>query len=143
MSSTAFDSGYERLLDWKNLRNAVEDSPRPFDLVIEYWAKVPYVGSFIDPAKRESWPDPWKLIIDGKFDDLALAIAISYTLKLTQRFIKSKIMIHMSITDNQKTPDYFVTVDNEICISVATRQIIDFKDFQQVTSFIICSDLSL
>lgn len=143
MSSTAYSTGFERLLDWKILRNQVEVSQNPFFDVIDYWAKIPYVSNYIDPHKPEKWPDPWKLVIDGKFDDLALALAVSYTIRLTLRFIDSKIMIHMSIIDKNKTPDYFVTVDDNICIDISTRQLIDFKEFQRVTSIIICDNVTL
>ena len=95
--------GNERLTSWKQFRDTLEISTSPFEDVAELWSHAPFVSAFINPHTSESWPDPWHLIIDGKFDDLAIVLGMLYTLKLTKRFADAEFVIHMDELKN-KTP---------------------------------------
>lgn len=101
--------GTERLAEWKQLRNNLEHSQTPFEDVMEVWKMAPFVSPFLDPTDPKSWPDPWRLIIDGKFDSLAICLGILYTIKLTERFIDSSFEIHMSMSEKEK--DFYLCVD--------------------------------
>ena len=101
----------DRIKAWKDFRETLETSATPLEDVALFWSHCPFVNHYLNPQDPASWPDPWKLIIDGKFDNLAIALGMLYTLKLTQRFIESECEIHMSMSPNEKEHDYFLVVD--------------------------------
>jgi hypothetical protein len=105
--------GAQRLTYWKKLRDKIETSDEPVRDVLDLWIKAPFVNRYLDPFDPNSWPDPWHLIIDGKYDDLAICLGMLYTLKLTQRFYDVPCEIHMSIPDDNSNTDFYLIIDNQ------------------------------
>ena len=99
--------GTERVLAWKSFRNQLETLANPFQSVVEFWSRAPLVNLYLDPNTPESWPDPWHLIIDDRFDDLAIVLGMLYTIKLTDRFSNIDLEIYMSV--EEKNPIFFFT----------------------------------
>lgn len=107
------ERGIERLSKWKEFRNSLETSERPFEDTIDLWNKAPFVFPFLNPLSSNTWPGPWELVMISRLDDLAIALGIMYTLKLTQRFMESEFEIHMSIREDRPNANrYFVVVNN-------------------------------
>ena len=106
--------GTERLLNWKQFRDSIETSNDPFDAVAEFWSHAPFVNTFLDPQKPNTWPDPWRLVIDGKMDELAICLGMLYTIKLTQRFMAAPCEIHMSMPSKDHDPQFFLVADNSV-----------------------------
>lgn len=117
-------SGNERLIEWRKIRNTINDTDDPYQFVLEVWKKAPLVNQYLDPAQPDSWPDPWHLILDNRYDDLALSLGIVYTLGLSERFMLDQIEIYMSISEEN---NFFVVINNKI-IDVGYR-ILRNKDF--------------
>jgi len=104
--------GIERLTAWKSFRDKLEECDRPLDLCAEFWARAPFVNQYLDPYDPASWPDPWRLVLDSKFDDLAISLGMLYTLRLTDRFMKSRFEIYMITAEDPKNKNYFLIVDD-------------------------------
>jgi hypothetical protein len=112
-----FDLYYtEKLKAWKEFRNSIETSPTPFKDVAAFWAKAPFISRYLDPYNPKDWPDPWKLIMDNRFCDLAIALGMCYTLQLTTRFKDSKYEIHMSMSPSETR--YNLVVDDEAVLNL-------------------------
>jgi hypothetical protein len=78
-----FNSHYsDRIKEWKEYREQLETSNDPLQDVAEFWALAPFVNSYLNPNNSKEWPDPWKLILDGKYDDLAIVLGMLYTISL-------------------------------------------------------------
>lgn len=121
-SATVFDVyGTERINQWRQIRDDLETDANPYEKALSIWCRAPLVNSYMDPTCPEQWPDPWHLILDNRYDDLALALGIMYTLKLTQRFMAAKFEIHMSM--QEKESFYLIAADT--CFDLYSRQIID------------------
>lgn len=114
-------SGTERLTEWRKIRDNLTDSNSPYHYVLDVWKRAPLVNPYLDPTDFGSWPDPWHLILDNRYDELALALGIVYTLGLSERFMSTEIEIHMSIPESKIT-DYFVVCENT-AIDVGCREI--------------------
>ena len=120
-----FDSSpNERLAKWKQFRDTLETSNNPFKDVAEFWSHAPFVSNFLDPQNSNSWPDPWHLILDGRFDDLAIALGMLYTLQLTQRFMGSRFEIHMSIVSQNKPPSFWLVVDGCYALNYQYKEVV-------------------
>lgn len=119
--------GNERLIEWRRFRDKIEESPTPLEDSIDFWRKAPFVSSYLDPSRSDTWPDPWHLIIDGKFDDLAICLGIMYTLKLTQRFMNESFEIHMSMCGDDN-PEYYLAVGKKSVLN-CNKSIVQDYDF--------------
>ena len=109
--------GNDRLSEWRKLREDIQNSSTPFEDVVSLWCKAPFVSHYLDPHDRASWPDPWRLILDNKFDKLSIALGMLYTLKLTQRFSSTEFKIHMSIPQKIYDPDFFISVEEKFYLN--------------------------
>lgn len=72
------------LLEWANLRE--EAKLLPFEdalqLVDDWWWHAPIVSPYIHIVDVEEWPNPWELLSEYGFCDLARSLGICYTLLL-------------------------------------------------------------
>lgn len=139
MWHTVFDTyGNDRLTSWKQFRNNLETSNTPFDDVAKLWACAPFVSPYLDPTNPSKWPDPWHLVLDNRYDDLAMALGMLYTIKLTQRFMNSKCEIHTSITSENKDPRYFLVVDGNV-LNLEYMEVVSAKKIDDISTNIIWS----
>lgn len=124
--------GNDRLTEWKRFRDQLENSTSPLSDVANYWAKAPFVNNYLDPFNPSSWPDPWHIVLDGKFDNLAICLGMLYTLKLTNRFIDTKCEIHMSMLPNINTQNYFLVVDKQSILNLEYSDVVDISRLEGV-----------
>lgn len=101
----------DKLKAWREFRDSLETSETPLEDVARFWSKAPFGAKYLDPYHTASWPDPWKLVIDDRYDLLAISLGMCYTFQLTARFKKSDIGIHMSIVPNNDNC-YSCVIDN-------------------------------
>lgn len=119
--------GNDRLIEWKRFRDQLEISNSPLDDTASYWAKAPFVNNYLDPDNPKSWPDPWHLVLDGKFDNLAMCLGMLYTLKLTNRFIDSNCEIHKAMFVNVGVQDYFLIVDKQSILNFEYNSVVNIS----------------
>ena len=80
-----FQLSYEaRLSDWYDLRVRLEDSDTQTRAVEidKWWQKAPLVTHHLHILDSESWPDPWQLLVENTYCEVARAVGICYTLLL-------------------------------------------------------------
>lgn len=77
----------ERLEYWLKFRNRLEKSKNPGLDTWEFWKNAPFIpyNKEIDPYSKHSWPTPWEIIANNKYDDFTKALMIGTTLKFTKR----------------------------------------------------------
>ena len=78
----------ERLREWKAIRKQVgqQSLDEACKNVNHIWCYAPYVAHFLDPDQKNSvtaWPDPWTLLYENYYCDLAKALGMLYTLYLS------------------------------------------------------------
>ena len=76
----------ERLAAWKDFRSTIgalsfEEAVKQ---TVHLWSYAPFVAHYLDKQSPERWPTPWELLVDGKFDDMAKALGMLYTLALSE-----------------------------------------------------------
>ena len=84
-----------RLLAWSNIRKHVEVSNTPLLDVANFWNQINLTthNHLIDPYYPASWPTPWEIIENNRYDDFTKAIMIGYTLLLTEKYKNSSIQV--------------------------------------------------
>lgn len=76
----------ERLSRWRDFRKSVEDLPleKAVQATVDFWQGCPFSPYYLDPANPKEWPDPWTLIEENYYCDLAKALGMMYTIKFTK-----------------------------------------------------------
>jgi hypothetical protein len=135
-----FDShGTQRLIKWREFREQLEISSTPLEDVAIFWGRAPFVSPYIDSANPSSWPDPWHLILDDRYDDLAIALGMLYTLKLTRRFMNSHCEIHTSMLPKEKHPQYLLIVDKQSVLNFEYQSVVKIQDLTGMETNMIWS----
>ena len=76
-----------RLDSWNQLRNQVKDLPieLALEIINSWWFRAPWCGYHLHWDDRLDWPDPWQLLSDNLYCEVARGLGIFYTLKLLGR----------------------------------------------------------
>lgn len=75
-----------RLVEWNNLRRdcASLDLSSCVLVINDWWFQCPWRPYHLHWDDRATWPDPWDLLADNVYCDLARALGIVYTLMLLE-----------------------------------------------------------
>jgi len=123
----------QRLADWRALRDQVDQSHDPFAPVLEFWSDVPLVpyNHKIDQYNPRSWPTPWEIIVDNRYDDFTIAMMMGLTLKLTAKFANSNIDIKTMVDENRTRLYNLVYVDNDTVLNYNRTQAVKAQDIPE------------
>jgi len=99
MWKTSYD---ERLADWYNLRQAVQQLNQHDQLLLinDWWYQSPVVPRVINWTQEDTWPNPWELLTNKGYCELARALGIVYTLMLLEQPLHSDLKIVFTGQDN-------------------------------------------
>jgi len=77
----------QRLAAWTALRDRVRDLPVPDALkeINAWWQQSPWRAYHLHWDDRPDWPDPWQLLSDNIYCDLARGLGILYTITVLDR----------------------------------------------------------
>ena len=77
----------DRLTAWANLRNQCQslDLESALTTVNQWWFNSPWQPYYLHWDDQPNWPDPWQLLSDNVYCDLAKALGILYTINLLDR----------------------------------------------------------
>ena len=129
-----FQSTYEaRLQDWFQLRESVAKLSLQEQCVIidKWWQRAPLVNHYLHPYDIDNWPNPWELLSENTYCEVARALGMCYTLLLLG--IND---VEMVLAKNDTSEDVvLVLVDNAKYIlnywpdTVISNTLKDFKSF--------------
>ena len=76
-----------RLDSWTQLRNRARLLPveEALDAINSWWFTSPWTGYHLHWDDRKDWPDPWQLLDDNIFCEVARGLGILYTITLLER----------------------------------------------------------
>lgn len=79
----------ERLREWHAFRKEIgKDSlSEACQKTAHLWSYAPFVNRYLDPNKSSSltvWPDPWELLYENTYCDIAKCLGMLYTLYLSE-----------------------------------------------------------
>ena len=65
-----------------------------------WWFWVPIQARYLDWDQHDKWPDPWQLLNDNAYCDIARPLGIMYTIMLLQRSDISDLCMVRGQEDN-------------------------------------------
>jgi hypothetical protein len=81
----------ERLQEWRLFRNNLTNLAldQAIVSVAHLWSYAPYVTHYLAADLVDDWPDPWSLVNDNYYCDLAKSLGMLYTLYLSGHYNNS------------------------------------------------------
>lgn len=103
---------HERLRWWHQFRNEI--SKKSLEEAVwdtnHLWSYSPFVNQYLHQDNISNWPDPWELMYDNYYCDLARALGIVYTLYFTSHKPEMSISIFL---DRDTNETYNLSLVNE------------------------------
>ena len=120
----------ERLTEWKALRENLDKSSDPLTTLSEFWGHAPMVpyNHHIDRYNHQSWPTPWDIIVENRYDDFTIALMMAQTLKLTEKFANSKIEVRTMVDETRTKLYNLVYIDDNMVLNYDRWQSIKSQD---------------
>ena len=127
-----FQQNYDtRLRSWYELRTKIEKFDIETKCVItdRFWQQAPLVNHHLHILDTLSWPDPWELLVENTYCEVARALGMCYTLLL----LGIDDIDIAEATDNTGNDVVIVLVDNAKYIlnywpdTVLSNTLEDFK----------------
>jgi hypothetical protein len=86
----------ERLRYWHDFRKKISKLTKEDALKETHhlWCYAPFVSHYLTTDQIATWPNPWELVNDNYYCDLAKSLGMVYTLYLTSHAIESTIEIY-------------------------------------------------
>lgn len=135
-----FQDGYDaRLKSWYDLRQSLVEADTLTKCVEidKWWQKAPLVNSSLRIDDIENWPNPWELLAENEYCEVARGLGMLYTLFLlgitTVEFVEAK-------NDNNEEV-VLVIVQNQFVMNYwsNTVEINKLSDFTRLASINIDS----
>ena len=76
-----------RLDSWNQLRTQVADQPveSALETINSWWFQSPWTAYHLHWDDQNSWPDPWQLLNDNMYCEVARGLGILYTITCLNR----------------------------------------------------------
>ena len=75
----------DRMDRWKSFRSSLDNLSLDDAIkqTVLFWQSCPFIPFYLMPEDNINWPDPWELINENYYCDLAKALGMLYTIHLT------------------------------------------------------------
>jgi hypothetical protein len=93
---------HSRLADWADLRQQCNTLSLPDQalLINNWWWQAPMVNQCVRWNEVEFWPNPWELLTNSGYCDLARALGIVYTFIMLDNTLYTDLKISQTDQDN-------------------------------------------
>lgn len=121
----------DRILEWRRWRQHLDgmDWHLCLEEVARAWHLVPRINHYLSPDLLDDWPNPWELINDNHYCDLAIALGIFYTLSLTSH--KEAENIKLEIYRSHEGFDNLCIVDErKYCLNWSSGKVVNIPTFE-------------
>jgi hypothetical protein len=126
----------DRLSVWASFRESLNTSSDPLQDIANFWSLSPFTmhNHHVDPYYQASWPTPWEIIVENKYDDFTKAVMIGYTLLFTDRFKDSDIQIKTLVDTEGKRLYNVVYVDEKWALNYDDNQVVSTSNIPSLYS---------
>lgn len=102
----------DRLHEWKEFRENIGtlDVNEAVSKTSHLWSYAPYVTHYLNADAINEWPDPWTLLHENYYCDLAKALGMLYTLYLSTHYGNDIKNLEIQIYKNPTNNDVLNTV---------------------------------
>lgn len=125
-----------RLQEWRTLRSDIQNMNEQdaLEAINNWWFRVPLVLHYLHPEENiEDWPDPWELLNDNYFCDIARGLGMLYTIYSDQNL--RHLACEMIITDQDEL--IFVHGKEKYTLNMAPGPVVNIPPREGKTNYVI------
>lgn len=118
-----------RLRSYRHLRQALPHAnlERQLEVINQWWADAPKGTNIIHWQDKDNWPNPWELLAESVYDELAKALGIVYTILFVNNNVDVSILRAMDTNGNDcivvsVNNKYILNWDSESVISTPVQE---------------------
>ena len=82
-----------KIIEWRSYRRSIANNH--LQSIAKDWAKCPIITNYLEYDDARYWPDPWTLISEGNYCELARALGMYYTLYYTSYLFRDTMTIEV------------------------------------------------
>jgi hypothetical protein len=114
-----------RLESWNQLRNQCQHLPvqQALEHINAWWFQAPWQPYYLHWDDQKTWPDPWQLLSDNIFCEVARGLGILYTVTLLDR------------ADMQPTTLVLTESGHNLVLATKTKYILNWESNTIVNTF--------
>lgn len=95
---------YDRLRLWQDFRKKIsamslDDAVRETE---HLWSYAPYQKHYLSIDDIQNWPNPWELLFENYYCNLAIALGIVYTMYLSEHCVDMDIRIYVDTSTKEQ-----------------------------------------
>jgi len=104
----------ERLRYWRHFRLDIglKDIETALKDTSNLWSYAPYVSRYLHPDDVQEWPDPWTLVYENYYCELAKSLGMLYTLYLSDHYNKTIHNLELRIYRSPLDTHHIVWINN-------------------------------
>lgn len=125
----------DRLRSWREFRSTLDLIPLEQALAqtAKYWAGAPFTPYYLDPDDPSRWPDPWALIMENTYCDVARCLGIVYTVTLTTHRTDLDI-VFQQYTDTRNNHVYNLACVNQgkYILNMIDGEVVNIKQIDKI-----------
>jgi hypothetical protein len=129
----------ERLARWREFRKKL-DSLTLDDAVQEvaqFWTGAPFTPYYLDIDRPEEWPDPWTLVEENYWCDVAIAMGMLYTIKFTAHDPEIKPHVYYD-TDSQVYYNLAFIEDGKYVLNMSEGKVVNKTQIKNNLELLYC-----
>jgi hypothetical protein len=136
----------ERMARWRDFRKQLTQMSMDDALLatVEFWRTCPYTPYYLEPSKPETWPDPWQLVEENYYCDVAKALGILYTVYLSEH--KNSIEYEIRIYKDPETGFIYNLVylnQGKYVLNLVDSEIVNNTSIDKKFKLLHCYDSSV
>lgn len=116
----------DRLSEWAEFRKNLDTVNDPLEAVAEFWNSAPRIthNHKIDPYNYKTWPTPWEIIVENRYDDFCIALMMAYTLKFSDKFKDYNIQVRTMVDKPNNKLYNLVFVNDEHVLNYSSEVVV-------------------
>jgi len=122
----------DRLRSWRKFRTSIGALPLEVALLqtAQLWTRAPFTPYHLE-STPEAWPDPWTLIEENYYCDIAKCLGIVYTISLTQH--KKNLEIEFRIYQDETGHEYNLAWINKgkYILNLIDSEVVNIEQFDK------------
>lgn len=120
----------QRLSLWYKHRLSLNNDSNSLESVINFWKSAPFIpfNHKIDRYNSLIWPTPWEIIVHNKYDDFTKALMMGWTLKLSEKYKNSIIILKVLVDTSNNLTYNVISVDDKWILNFCETKIITTDD---------------
>jgi hypothetical protein len=125
-------SAQDRLAAWKKFRDEIAqlDVSSAVLKTTQLWSFAPFVAHYLHAHDHAHWPDPWQLLAENYYCDLAKALGMLYTLQLSGHGTGPLELRIMYDHKNQEEVNV-VVIDNHYVINLEFATVVNIQTISE------------